>query len=123
MIHQPHMYRGNNAANMQARYTINSTNNTPYCTYYNSQGHMYNYCRLRQQNRQQQNSSYMPRFQQPRGMTMQRQTYAPRQYAQSRPVITQTVTLVSSKTAKLINISKITSVMGKIVLQGRRNHF
>ena len=85
MIHQPHGFRDNNAANTQARYTINSTNDIPYCTYCNSQGHMYNYCRLRQQNRQQQNSSYMPRFQQPRGRTMQRQTYAPRQYAQSQP--------------------------------------
>ena len=70
MIYQSHWYRGNNVANTQARYTINSTHDTPYCTYCNSQGHLYNYCRLRQQNRQQQNSSYTPRFQQPLDRTM-----------------------------------------------------
>ena len=85
MMHQPYGYRGNNAANTQARYAINSTNDTPYCTYCNSQGHTYNRCRFKLQNRQQQNSSYTPRFQHPRDRTTQRQTYAPRQYAQSQP--------------------------------------
>ena len=124
MIHQPHRYRGNNAADTQARYTINSTNDIPYCTYCNSQGHMYNYCKLRQQNRQQQNSSYTPPFQQPRGRTMQRQTYASRQYAQSQPSGYNTNNHSRFEQYRQANqYQQNYQRYGGNSSQGRRNHF
>ena len=63
----------------QARYMINSTNDTPYCTCCNSQvfhgalfaGTPVQLLQTQTANRQQQNNTYAPRFQQPRCKTMQ----------------------------------------------------
>ena len=70
--------------NSQTRYFINSTSNAPFCTFCNSQGHNYDYCRLRQQinRQQQQQQAFQPprnqnNFQHNRGRPMQRQYFGP----------------------------------------------
>ena len=81
--------------NSQSRYDINSTLNVPYCTFCSSQGHLYDYCKLRQQINRQRQQTQPPRFtsqqnQQDRGRSTQRQyfgsyrTYVP-QHNNERP--------------------------------------
>ena len=71
----------NSRNNSQTRHYVNSATNTPFCTYCNSQGHIYDHCKLRQQvNRQRQQEQprfYQRQYQPFRGRPTQRPSFMP----------------------------------------------